>query len=199
MQIVPATSDQMNPAAELLARAFHQDPGALLFYPSEARRAAGLKDGFRTLLRTPGLAVTIGIALGSKLPVACAAWLPPRTAAMSLSELVSSLAPLLRSPGAAVRMARAAHSLRRLQASCSPPEAWTLVTIGTDPTIRGRGAGGALLQQGLGEVIPEGSCCYLETLNANNVSWFRRAGFEVVGQIVPPGSMRTTAMVRNPA
>ncbi|CAN5817084.1 GNAT family N-acetyltransferase [soil metagenome] len=198
MQFTRASDEQLDGAAELLSRAFHEDPGALLLYPMVRGRPAALKRGFARLLSTPGLCIVIGTVPGSREPMACAVWLPPGSRTMSLGGMVASMSSLLRHPRATLRMARAAPSLQRLQERCSPAEAWSLITLGVDPTVRGTGAGSALLQQGLREVVPSNRSCYLETLNPNNVRWFARAGFQVAGQIIPAGSTTTIAMVREP-
>jgi ribosomal protein S18 acetylase RimI-like enzyme len=56
---------------------------------------------------------------------------------------------------------------------------WYLSILATDPTVQGRGLGTALLDPVLRRCDKEGLLAYTETQKQENVSWYRRAGFEV--------------------
>ena len=52
-------------------------------------------------------------------------------------------------------------------------------SLGVDPDLQGRGLGGALLASWLEGVDRDARPAYLETDRAENVGFYRRAGFEV--------------------
>jgi ribosomal protein S18 acetylase RimI-like enzyme len=63
---------------------------------------------------------------------------------------------------------------------------WYLGVLGTHPDHRGRRWGHALLADGLRRAAADGLPAVLETSNPGNVVVYRRAGFEVVGEIAGP-------------
>jgi ribosomal protein S18 acetylase RimI-like enzyme len=74
---------------------------------------------------------------------------------------------------------------------------WYLGTIGVDPELQGRGIGTELLAAWLQLVDADGSPAYLETDAAENLSFYRRAGFDIIEKMgilgVPVWAMRREA------
>ena len=60
---------------------------------------------------------------------------------------------------------------------------WHLPMIGVDPSYRGKGCGGALLQDAVRLFDRDHVAAYLESTNPANISLYRRYGFEVLGTI----------------
>lgn len=60
-----------------------------------------------------------------------------------------------------------------------------LYAIGTRPEAQGKGLGGKLMQAGLARVDEVKAAAYLESSKESNISFYRRFGFELMGEIVP--------------
>jgi predicted N-acetyltransferase YhbS len=63
---------------------------------------------------------------------------------------------------------------------------WYLAVIGSDTTVRGRGFGQALMRSRLDRCDAEHSPAYLESSKPENVPYYERFGFTVMGEIVLP-------------
>ena len=70
--------------------------------------------------------------------------------------------------------------------------------IGSDPSVRGKGYGQALMQSRLDRVDAEHAPAYLESSKSENVPYYERFGFEVTGELVVPGGPTLWAMWRKP-
>lgn len=65
---------------------------------------------------------------------------------------------------------------------------WYLFLLVADPEIQRQGIGTALLTEALAHVDREGVAAYLETQKEDNLAYYRRFGFELVGQLAPTPS-----------
>ena len=59
-----------------------------------------------------------------------------------------------------------------------------LYAIGNIPSAQGRGLGGRLMEAGLEKVDQANMPAFLESSKESNISFYRRYGFEVVGEVV---------------
>ena len=75
---------------------------------------------------------------------------------------------------------------------------WYLAIIGSDPDVRGKGFGNALMRSRLERCDAEFAPAYLESSNPDNVPYYERFGFEVTGEIVVPGGPTLVPMWRRP-
>jgi predicted acetyltransferase len=76
---------------------------------------------------------------------------------------------------------------------------WYLAIVGSDPGIRRKGFGHALMRSRLDRCDAEGLPAYLESTNPDNVPYYRRFGFEVTGEIpLPLGGPNLLPMWREP-
>ncbi|GAA0953785.1 GNAT family N-acetyltransferase [Virgisporangium aurantiacum] len=75
---------------------------------------------------------------------------------------------------------------------------WYLGVLGTHPDHKGRRWGRALIADGLRRAADDGLPAVLETSNPGNVDIYRRAGFEVVGELTA-GPLQVWVMERPPA
>lgn len=62
-----------------------------------------------------------------------------------------------------------------------------IATIGSDPGVRGRGFGQALMRSRLNRCDAEHAPAYLEFSKPENSPYYERLGFTVTGEIVTPG------------
>ena len=73
-----------------------------------------------------------------------------------------------------------------------------LEVVGTDPARQGQGHGAALLNEVLEKADAEGVGAYLESSKDSNVPYYRRFGFDVVGEIHHPDGPTMWRMWRDP-
>lgn len=70
--------------------------------------------------------------------------------------------------------------------------------IGVDPALHGRGVGRALLDDLHGRSAEHGVPTYLETSSEANVGFYRRRGYELLGEIALPGGPTMWRLERPP-
>jgi ribosomal protein S18 acetylase RimI-like enzyme len=73
---------------------------------------------------------------------------------------------------------------------------WYLDILGVDPARAGQGVVTALLQHGLARADESGKVVFLDTLSPENVTFYRRHGFEVTAEVVLPSGLTVWCMVR---
>lgn len=102
-------------------------------------------------------------------------WIPPAVASLQCRRSEEDYAAY----GEAAAAMRAGDELI---ASLKPDgEHWYLDTIATDPDLHGRGLGGRLLDHDLAIRDAAGDACALDTHTEENLGFYRRRGFEVIG------------------
>jgi ribosomal protein S18 acetylase RimI-like enzyme len=197
---IPLAAVQVRPAAELMARAFHEDPFFRFVLPDESRRRRILPWLFE---RTIVYGLRYGRVLTTPSLEGVALWLGPEKPTLTwIGTLLTGLflLPLkLTSPelGRSLRLAGIAERLHKQSAS---GRHWYLLELGVDPSWQGHGLGGALLQPVLASADREKLVCYLDTNNEQNIPFYERYGFALASQggqaspLVPP----TWALRREP-
>lgn len=181
-----------------LARAFQDDPVMRWMLPEGRRRARALPRLFGAMTRHHFLAgggsevARQGTRLG-----AAALWDPPGRWKQTPREELRMLPSVLLALGA--RSVRG-QQLTEVMKQQHPEEPhWYLAVIGSDPTVRGEGFGHALMRSRLDRVDAEHAPAYLESSNPDNVPYYLRFGFEVIGELVlPDNGPRMTPMWRAP-
>ncbi|HLH28501.1 MAG TPA: GNAT family N-acetyltransferase, partial [Acidimicrobiales bacterium] len=143
----------------------------------------------------------VWVARDGAVVVGAAAWLPPgsyppgpRRTAVSLARDLRSVHRLGRRVGAGMRLY---SEIDRAHRRVTVPH-WYLAVLGCDPAWQRRGVGSALLVPVLGRADAESAPVYLETQKAENLPWYRRHGFEVVGELRALGCPPMWAMQRDP-
>lgn len=92
-----------------------------------------------------------------------------------------------------------AGALMQQMAEFHPAEPhWYLAILGVDAVRQGQGQGAQLMREALARCDAEGLSAYLESSNPANVSFYRRHGFEVVGEI-QAGDSPVSLPMRRPA
>lgn len=199
-ELVPLDAAQRGPAAELLARAFHDDPLYALVIPDASGRTAALAWLFDKVVH---YALLYGEVYTTSALEGVACWLPPGRTELTIGRIVRSglHATPLKLGLAAYRCFDAYMSYAdRLHHRYAPASHWYLWAIGVDPPKQGRGIGGRLIEPVLARASANGIACYLETGTESNVRFYKRHGFQTVdaGQ-APRLGAPVWAMLRAPA
>jgi ribosomal protein S18 acetylase RimI-like enzyme len=165
--------------ADMLVRAFADDPVANFMFAGERRRRHGLHAFFTSQLRRQymlhGHVYTTGRADSAAL------WGPPDAHRNGVRELVQLLpvAPFLTS----TRTHQALRLLFEVDGLRPQDPHWYLATLGTEPARQGKGGGSALMQAMTERIDASGFPAYLESSKEGNVSFYARFGFEVVEEL----------------
>jgi GNAT superfamily N-acetyltransferase len=169
-----------------MARAFYDDPVMTWVLPDGEARLASLARMFTAITRQHHLA-------GGGSEVACdgprigaaALWDPPNRWKQTGREQVAMLPLFFRVFGFRSAPARQIQEIMKREHPEEPH--WYLAAIGSDPGVRGKGFGQALMRSRLDRVDAEHAPAYLESTKHQNLAYYQRFGFEVTGEIVLPG------------
>ena len=199
IKVIPLPEPQTAEAAQVLTRAFREDPSTLYCYSGVQYRGHEwfFALSVRQALRHGGEVHT------TEGPVnAVAVWFSPGNLPIGLLHMVRTgmvLAPLRVGWVPFVRFMRCMTPLERLHKRNAPAQHWYLQFLGVDPPCQGQGVGSALMQPVLARADADGLACYLETFNARTVPLYQRHGFEVVAEGDPPkGAPHFWTMIRAP-
>ncbi len=197
---VPLEVAQRGQAAELLARAFQNDPTYRLVIPEEDKRAAVLSWLFDRVVR---YSLLYGQVHTTPALEGVACWLPPGETHLTLGRVVRSglyATPLKMGLAAYRRFDRYMSYADELHKRSAPESHWYLWAIGVDPSSQGKGIGGRLLERVLVRAREDGTACYLETGVERNLGFYERHGFKVIGEgTVPKQGLQVWAMLRQGA
>lgn len=201
--VIALEASQHDRAAQILTRAFYQDPVYTHIFPDPDRRARTLQSlwaGVVRYSRAYGVVHTTPTVQG----VAC--WVSPGNVELTLwRTLRTGLALqlpwlLLRLPSQTRR--RFLNVLDHIDGArrrLIQEPYWYLWAIGVDPAYQGQGIGGRLLRPLLARSAADGLPCYLETQNEQNVEFYQRRGFRVLSvEQVPGHGIRYWTMLRQP-
>jgi GNAT superfamily N-acetyltransferase len=183
LQVRPATHGDAAPLANVLARAFDDDPVAQYLFPDPVWRRALLPRFFRLQLCHNYL--PRGEVLTTDALQGVALWMPPHAAAPGFLDRLAHMAflPALRARIGATRRLTLALESRRPQA-----DHYYLGTIGTDPNHRHHGVGGALITPVLERCDAAGLPAYLECSRFETTAFYARFGFVVSDVLDLPGA-----------
>jgi ribosomal protein S18 acetylase RimI-like enzyme len=194
----PARRDDVKQLSQVLARAFYDDPVMMWLLPDDERRTGHLNRLFATMTRHHHLShggvevATDGGDIG-----AAALWDPPHHWQESWRAQLAMTPTFLRVFGARSTRGRAVQELMK-RAHPEEPH-WYLAVIGSDPTVRGKGFGQALMRSRLDRCDAEYAPAYLESTKAENVPYYERFGFTVTREIaLGRGGPKLWAMWRTP-
>lgn len=182
-EIGPVCTGEVRDVAELLARAFCDNPLNVAVIGSEdpGRRLRACRPGTRDLVEVARQHGDAWTARLDGVPLAGLVAAPPGGHPLPPPPLARRLLALW------VHGWRAAHrwveAFEALQYHHPLEPHWYLGTLGVDPPQQGRGIGTALLRRWLRRVDEGGASVYLETDRERNVPWYQREGFSVVRPI----------------
>jgi len=183
------TAAEVDATADVLVRAFAADPGVLFVLPDIAARERHGSSLSRAMVR---LVMRCGAPLVVSRPVrGFALWFPPDAAAPTDRDIEES--GLAGVPGEIGEEAWARlKALMDLLDVCHPCYApdphWYLAMLGVDPDWQRQGIGEALMRPVFDRAERDGLPCYLEAPTSENVRYYLRRGFAVVGEADVPGS-----------
>lgn len=191
----PAHKADISPLAQTLGRAFYDDPVSVWMLPDDRSRAARLSAFFGSVTRHHHLAGGgVEVACDGPAVGAAALWDPPERWKLPWSAQLRMLPALLRGFGLRLGAGRAVSDL--LESNHPEEPHWYLAVIGSDPSVRGRGFGQAVMRPRLDRCDAEHCPAYLESSKLENVPYYERFGFAVVGEITLPGGGPTLWRMR---
>jgi len=196
--------DDIERVAEMLTRAFYDDPLTLYAYSDEERESGNLHYFFQFPVRYclrygEGYAPTSdieGVALwlpSSKYPITF--WRTLRTASLWF------MLKMMRKIGSArlKRMAYIGKYIDEAHKRLASFEHMYLQVLGVDPEQQGKGYAGKLLKTMFNRLDEEGMPCYLDTLKEQNVAMYEHLGFKVLEKIdIPDADIASWALLREP-
>jgi GNAT superfamily N-acetyltransferase len=169
----------------VLARAFHDDPVTMWMLPDSRARAKALPRMFAAMTKhhflsrgLPEVACHDGVVGGSSL------WDPPgqwQTTPREEWLMKPGLLWAFRS-----RIARAQKAVDTMKELHPEEPHWYLMIIGSDPSVRGKGFGQALMHSRLDRCDEAHAPAYLEASKRELIPFYSRFGFAVTGEINLP-------------
>lgn len=196
---IPLLAYQHKLASEVMGRAFLHDPLWKYLIPIETRRAPAVSLSMNIVVR---YSLLYGKVYTTEALDGIACWLPPGETTPSFSRLVRigvRSAPFQLGWTGFFRYMAVENYSGKIHKNIAPGYHWYLWAIGVKPSQQGQGIGGMLLQPVLAQADIDHLPCYLETMNAKNVSFYEKYGFQVVSDGTVPGhGLRIWAMRREP-
>jgi len=187
-----ALPEDFGPLAEVLARAFYDDPVTAWFYPDDARRLRHGRRFFSIRLRQlagHGLIFTNDERSGAAL------WAPPGHWREDFRQSLRML-PML--PVLLPHIVRSTQAVREIERRHPVAPHYYLSVVGTDPDKQGGGIASALLAPMLHRCDESGTAAYLESSKESNLSFYARHGFAVRERIELPEGPPLWLMWREP-
>jgi ribosomal protein S18 acetylase RimI-like enzyme len=195
--------DEVPAAVEMLARAFHDDPGALIIEPDPGPRPIALGALFAPVVRQAVPLGHVAAAVGADgRIVGVATFLPPGHDTASEAELVAAGLPDAEAavPAAAERMGPMVAFLEAQHVAAISGPHWRLEFFGVEPSLQGSGVGNDLIVTGHTAADAAGERTYLETFTTRNVAWYERRGYRVVIEGIVPGTdVPVWGLIREPS
>jgi ribosomal protein S18 acetylase RimI-like enzyme len=182
---------ELGPTTAMLARAFMEAPLTQVLAPDRARRDAASRWLFGSHLRYARRWGEAWAAVGPGRAITGASiwWAPeyvePDDERSEESGLADGL--LVVGPTAWGQLAELGRAMSELHQRSAPDVHWYLAVLGVDPSARGHGLAGQILSPMLDRLDAERLPAYLETGNPQNLTYYPRYGFEVVGEVEIPG------------
>jgi len=191
------TQDRIRPAAEMAARAFHDNPLSVYFAPDDSKRLKNQIATFGGLLRR-GLLYGEVYATSRNME-GLALWLPPDY--QPVPPRLSFLARIWMSMFADKEMLKRQRAFEEyageVRKRVVPGRHWYLQLLAVDPALQGRGYSSRLLKPMLVRADRDGLPCYLETQAEKNVALYEHFGFRVaVEEDIPGSNIHSWALVR---
>jgi GNAT superfamily N-acetyltransferase len=181
------------PVADVLARAFADDPVVAWSIPDPSWREARSPEHFSVIL---DLYLPKGHVYADARLRSAALWAPPEDRQVRASQIVRLLPRLARLYRHRLPLVLA--GLVRVQRIQSDEPCWYLAYLGTDPDHQGEGLAGAVLAPVLDRCDRDRFPAYLEASKPALVPYYQRYGFEVIREIRLPLGPPVWVMRRAP-
>lgn len=165
--------------ARALGEGFHDDEIWVWLIPRGWQLRRVLPRYYEALIRRVfiprGAAWTTSDAAGGAL------WFPPGTADLSISEELRTGMALL--PEGVASLVKGLRWERLIHDSLPVHPHWRLNSLAVKPSAQRSGIGTTLIEPGLRQADADGIGCYLETQRRSNIPFYRRFGFEEIGEL----------------
>jgi ribosomal protein S18 acetylase RimI-like enzyme len=183
------------PAAELLARAFFEDPLLLYYLPDCDQRSRILPGFMRVSLR---YCLTYGEVWTTPALDGVACWLPPGKTGFDLWGFIRTgigVAPLTMGLSVLLRVRAVERDADRFHHAVMPGPHCYLMLLGVDPGRQGQGVGSRLIAPQIAQAKLANLPCYLETMTERDVAFYRKNGFTIADEItLSPSGLHIWAM-----
>lgn len=200
MEIRPATRDDVEACALVLAHAFQDDPGTIIFEPDADRRATLLPAFFRAFV-AGALDEAGDLVVAGDPIVGIASWFGPERHGPSPDAMAANgFGDLLEAagPDAAGRLLTMVGELETQHRRLAEGTHLRLEFFGVEPSHQGTGVGTALIEHGHRRADELGIPAYLETFTRGNVAYYGQRGWQVVGEYTVGDGVPVYGMIRPP-
>ncbi len=198
IRLLPAQREE---AAQVLARAFLDDPGYKFVFPEFEERARSLAAYGNAVL---DYSMHFGRVYTTPALCGIACWLPSGRLLSAIRALVMTRFATYRamlgfSKESQTRFVALGRYSEEVKKRVAPKQHLLLGFLAVDPAAQGHGLGSRLLVEGLQFCDARGLPCYLDTATESNLAFYAKHGFEVVhaGEI-PGGGPSIWGMLRMP-
>ena len=198
LAIRAAGPNDVEACASVLARAFQDDPGAIVFDPDPARRAKMLPGFFRAFVAA-SLAEDADLVVAGDPIEGIASWFGPDRHGPSAGAMIAhGFGDVLERWGPEVgkRIFAMTGEIERHHELLITGSHLRLEFFGVEPERQGSGIGSALIEHGHRRADELGLRCYLETFTEPNVRYYERRGYQVVGEYTVGDGVPVYGMVR---
>ena len=195
-----ASREETDACALVLARAFQDDPGTVIFEPDDARRATLLPGFFRTFVAA-ALSEDGDLVVAGDPVSGIASWFGPERHGPSPEAMgANGFGDVLEAAGpeATQRLLAMVGELEVQHERLTDGPHLRLEFFGVDPDAQGSGTGSALIDHGHRRADDLGIPCYLETFTQDNVRFYRKRGYEVVGEFTVGDGIPVYGLMRPP-
>lgn len=201
LEIRKATLADIEACAQVLAAAFQDDPGTINFEPDDERRRVVLPPFFRTFV-SASLGEQADLVVAGDPIEGIASWFGPERHGPSPDAMgAHGFADVLTiaGPETANRLLAMVGEIERQHELLTSGSHFRLEFFGVLPERQGTGLGSALIEHGHRHNDEAGLPTYLETFTEPNVAFYRRRGYEVVGDFTIANGTTGWGMIRPPA
>jgi GNAT superfamily N-acetyltransferase len=187
-------------AVGLLADAFRDDPIFCFHFPDPRLRRKVLELFFGDVVRAHMRFNHVYAAFDGEELVGAAVWRPPGAAVTGLLAQIRGLITRYRLLALSPRIGKMLlQGFAKLETTHPSTPHWYLFFIGIDAERRGHGLGARLMAPVLQAADGDDTPCYLETPFPQTLPFYRKLGYEVVGEPRPfAGAPQLWAMKREP-
>ena len=182
--------------ANVLGRAFHDEPNSIYVIPDGSARLETLPSFFLEAIRLTRLHGQIDTM--PKIDGA-ALWIcPGREFAFAQMVRAGTLAISFKLGNSFKRCLKLVNSVQGVHHRLLREPHWYLMALAVAPTERERSIESALLNTGLLRADSDGLPCYVETFRERNLRFYEENGFRIAGAGCIPGGPSFWAMIRKP-
>lgn len=193
------TYTQQEQGLQVLYKAFYDYALFKYIFPDTDERDRALPQLLQMLMH---YRLKYGQVYTTPLTEGVATWLAPNNSRITLWRLIQSGALKLlfhMSLSALKRLYINEYYVAQILEPYTTQPHWLLCELAVDLAFQGQGIGGRLLSTVLVQADEAGQICCLETHMQNNLSFYRKYGFEVVDEAqIPNSELQVWGMVRQP-